>query len=438
MISFRDRKTIFSILIPTSNYDRNEDKCIIEELNHSIYKLESQNHYILDIDELDWNHKKLNSPCYIGYYKECLYIKNYSSLGNQLDHETFKTRFEKYTLINIYKLDLSISFSIYQNSTLTLRILKSESTDTFRKIVDQENKIEQQDNDQISDEQFQTIVQKLIFNLTGNNDLNNVILDKYVQVEINELLLNHEFQRAFLQNFPNLTNEEVSSAWVGAETRNTLPEDLKNLLYPDKITIKRIIGSTIQKCISPEFKLLRSGNLKHKQKTYLLEIGQLGYRAGSIELTVSVRFLEVEKYLKTILNNSSIDYRTLTWKVFYTKDVFREKIDYISYSSLALKLFWRIVYIQGKFIPEAKKLAEYNYLNHYVNYDDNPTSVLGISKKYNHKLRNGAQYENPVIAILARDENWEYIVKREVLDFIDDDLQKELLLNEYIKMKNSI
>jgi len=180
------------------------------------------------------------------------------------------------------------------------------------------------------------------------------------------------------------------------------------------------------------------GNLKHKQKTYLLEIGQLGYRAGSIELTVSVRFLEVEKYLKTILNNSSIDYRTLTWKVFYTKDVFREKIDYISYSSLALKLFWRIVYIQGKFIPEAKKLAEYNYLNHYVNYDDNPTSVLGISKKYNHKLRNGAQYENPVIAILARDENWEYIVKREVLDFIDDDLQKELLLNEYIKMKNSI
>ena len=438
MISFRDRRTIFSILIPTSDYDRSEDKFLIEELNHSIYKLESQKHYLLNLDEFDWNHKKLNSPCYIGYYNRCIYIKNYGSLGNQLDHETFKTRFQNYTLINIHKLDLSISFTIYQNSTITLHILKSESTDTFRKVIDQEDKIEQKDKDQLTDEQFQTIVQELILDLTGNNDTNNVPLDKYVQVEINELLSNHEFQYAFVQNFPNLTNEEVRSAWVGAETRNTLPEKIKNLLYPDKKTVKNIIGSTIQKCISPEFKLLSSGNLKHKQKTYLLEIGLLGYRAGSVELTISVRFLEVEKYLKAILNNLSIDYRTLTWKVFCTKDVFREKIDYISYSSLALKLFWRIIYIQEKFIPEAKKLTEYNYLNQYVNYDQNPTSVLGISKKYNHKLRNGPQYENPVIAILAKDENWEYIVKREVLDFIDDELQKELVLNEYIKVKNSI
>ena len=438
MINFLDKKTIFSILIPATKLDKKKDKILIEELNHSSYQLESKGHYIHDIDELDWNHKKLNSPCYIGHLKNCIYIKNYSSLGNNIDHETFKNLLEKYTLINIQKLDLSMSLTIFKNKTKTLQILKSQGSDTFRKIIDDEGIIIQDDNSQLTDEEFQDIVQGILFNLTDNKDTYSVPLDKYVQVDISELLMNHEFQLAFEQNFPNLNNQEVRSAWVGAETRNTLSEELKNLLYPDKKTVKNIIGSTIQKCISPEFKLLSSGNLKHKKKKYLLEIGQLGYRGGSVELTINVRFLEVEKYLKSILNNLSIEYRTLTWKVFYTKDIFREKIDYISYSSMALKLFWRIKYIQDKFIPKAMKLIEYFDLNQYVNYDLNPASVLGISKKHNHKLRNEAQYENPVIAILAKDENWEHIVKREVLDFIEDELQKELILNEYIKMKNSI
>jgi hypothetical protein len=84
------------------------------------------------------------------------------------------------------------------------------------------------------------------------------------------------------------------------------------------------------------------------------------------------------------------------------------------------------------------KLTKYNNLNVYLNYDLNKNKTLSVKKKYNDKLRKGPQFENPIVAILASDPDWELILKREVIEFVDD--KEEILRIEqaYEQMKNSI
>ena len=160
---------------------------------------------------------------------------------------------------------------------------------------------------------------------------------------------------------------------------------------------------------------------------------------GYIELTISVRFKQIEKHLKAVLKNLKIeDYDTHLWKVLYTSFVFREKLDYVSYSSLALNLFWRIVYIQKHFIPKILGLTDYKILNDFVNYEDDFKNVLGLRQKFNHHLRKNPQYENPIIAIFAGDLNWENILQREVLNFINDESQKTSIFKEYEMLKAKI
>jgi hypothetical protein len=438
MISFLDRAlTYFAIIIPKRLEAVNDIK-LIESINHAQYKYDSDNHFILDID-LSLHEKVFNHPCFIGTFKNCIYIKNSSGIGSPFDFVGLTSILENYTFIKISRSSLNLSLNIYENEEKTLFITKADNSDTYRRSVDKKGLFKLDPDKEISDALYEDHVKALLLKLTENNDTYNVPLKKYVKININEILNGHIYHDAFVNNFPNLNDDDICSAWLAADIRNTVSEETRQLLYPDKKTIKRIIGSTIEDCIEPKFKLLSSGNLKHRNKTYVLEIGQLGSSMGYIELTISVRFKQIEKHLKAVLKNLKIeDYDTHLWKVLYTSFVFREKLDYVSYSSLALNLFWRIVYIQKHFIPKILGLTDYKILNDFVNYEDDFKNVLGLRQKFNHHLRKNPQYENPIIAIFAGDLNWENILQREVLNFINDESQKTSIFKEYEMLKAKI
>jgi hypothetical protein len=442
MIKFKQKDNWFNIIVPEIPDTPIDLNLVVNSVNYASYKFDSRNHYLINLEKFNHKNRKSKVPTYIGIHKKCIYIKDsFPVNGKNLHYQNqLEKLFQNFKLVTIFGGNDSLSIRVVQNYEVVLDIMKTVNTDVSRVQVAKIGGF--QPNDGFiswSDDEFITKMNNLLYSLTGNNSLEEVKLEKYVLANLNELLLNSEYSTSFNKHFPNLNKTQIYSAWVAAEERQLVSDEQKLLLYPSKKDLFRIIGNTIGDCLDLNLKVLKSGTLKYKNSQYGIEIYQGGNRAGDIEITMGLKFIEVEKYLKQILKDIGNDiYRTDLFKYFYLKEYFRGIISYDSYNAIATKVYWRVKLIEEEILPKMIKLTKYNNLNVYLNYDLNKNKTLSVKKKYNDKLRKGPQFENPIVAILASDPDWELILKREVIEFVDD--KEEILRIEqaYEQMKNSI
>jgi hypothetical protein len=441
MITFKNKDLDFLIIIPEKIIGNLDIPELVGTLNFASYDETNITKNILEIENFDYQGKTSNVPTSVGVFKNCIYIKesNRTTGGEKIYQRGLKSIFPKYELIRITRDYSSIGISIYNNQLATLSIFKKEENPKCKVWRDLNNlikiPIDKDKEFNCTNKEFETIISKLLFTKIGHDKLENIFLTKYVLVDIEEILYNHKYELIFNKHFPNLSKYPIYPALVKGVERKQLSEEDKVKYFPNHKELQEIIGRTISDITKDKFRIQRSGILIWKEKNHITRI-YLGGSRGDIEMAISLQFTELEKYLKRITKHSGLnDYNTsLKYYISFSR-YFRGCINYNSYNTIANKLFWRINLIELEILPLFQLLKDFKSFNELINYKQDSRFFTGKSSwKPNRTTLN---LTKPLVSILAKDENWEGILEKEALIYIDSAEKKDEIKQQYLKIKNS-
>jgi len=402
---------------------------ILNKLRLSDYHNEFKEVPFLELEPHESRRPKRGIASYIGKINNHLIIKDigmHSESYVRKLSEIFPEK--KITRIVSLQIEGDDSFTgsiiqsyIKNNLTLHIRNIGKNNGDIlYDKEEEFIQKGQQSSDKDLDKENTFKLIEKILTSKLELSSLENFNIQRFNQIRFLEFTHEDAFTKAIQRHFPNITDDEISSAWVGAYLRPLVDETAKSTLFPNTKETKEVVANVVRDLISEDFKFLKSKfTFKRKNPKTEDEI----IIGGADRFGFSIIFKKRFKYLEKICNSieKSIDNAKPSSKVCISNNVEKELETKLflsgSWHNFATQLYYHLRHAMTDLYPLLTKLEDLNFLNQYVNHSENRNQCFLGGRYYKEWKR--PQLPNCAIAYLVNDIRKESIANDKLYDIIE-------------------
>lgn len=277
------------------------------------------------------------------------------------------------------------------------------------------------------------IINKILEQLLQTQTLKDFKLNRFKQVEFLEFEKSDRITEAIRNFLPVIDDRRISSAWVANVLRGMTNEESKEILYPSAKEINQIIANILSSTISDDFKFLKSRNtFRNKKKEYIDEIIIGGSDRTGFSIIFNKRFLYLEKEvnrIRRLIESEHID-RKSEISIRTEHEIGYSLRNGTTWHNFATHLYYHLRYFFKYIYPLFVELEDSSRANFLINHSDRNEISFGREVHYIREKK--PMLENCILAIQNNDPKIEQIIKRSVIDKVQD----QHLATSYVKNLN--